>query len=96
MSGLSDLLKKDISFKRKPAAPKAEATEPKAKATTTTQEMPPNEGDTSPKRAKRAPKQKKLASPGSNVRHKQVVGLSVGASQLAAAVVVNNGRPKLV
>jgi type IV pilus assembly protein PilM len=29
-------------------------------------------------------------------RHKQVVGLKVGSSQLAAAVVVNNGRPKLV
>ena len=35
-------------------------------------------------------------SASTNGRHKQVVGLSVGASQLAAAVVVNNGRPKLV
>jgi type IV pilus assembly protein PilM len=29
-------------------------------------------------------------------RHKQVVGLKIGSSQLAAAVVVNNGTPKLV
>lgn len=29
-------------------------------------------------------------------RQKQVVGLKVGASQIAAAVVANNGRPKLV
>ena len=28
-------------------------------------------------------------------RHKQVVGLKIGSSQLAAAVVVNNGSPKL-
>jgi type IV pilus assembly protein PilM len=34
--------------------------------------------------------------PASRGKHKQVVGLKVGASQLAAAVVVNNGSPKLV
>jgi type IV pilus assembly protein PilM len=32
----------------------------------------------------------------SSGRHKQVVGLKIGSSQLAAAVVVNNGTPKLV
>src|SRR5207247_7239083 len=28
-------------------------------------------------------------------RHKQIVGLKVGSSQLAAALVVNNGNPRL-
>ena len=45
---------------------------------------------------KRAPKEKKVAAASANGQHKQVVGLSIGASQLSAAVVVNNGRPKLV
>jgi type IV pilus assembly protein PilM len=99
VSGLSEFLKKDISFKRKPSA-KAEAESPKAEATATTQEKTPKAK--APKRnvslPKRAPKQKKVASTkaSSGGRHKQLVGLSVGASQLAAAVVVNNGRPKLV
>ena len=44
----------------------------------------------------RAPKQRKTAAALSGGRHKQVVGLSIGASQLSAAVIVNNGRPKLV
>jgi type IV pilus assembly protein PilM len=57
----------------------------------------------SPKRSrslslpKRAPKQPKSSTAAhSGGRHKQLVGLSVGASQLSAAVIVNNGRPKLV
>jgi type IV pilus assembly protein PilM len=118
VSGLSELLKKDISFKRKPKteakAPKVK--EPKTKtpaakaetpttgteATATTEANAPQNGTTPKKRSlslpKRAPKEKKVTSTktSSNGRHKQVVGLSVGASQLAAAVVVNNGRPKLV
>jgi type IV pilus assembly protein PilM len=95
VSGITAFLKKDISFKGKPS-PKAEAAAP-------AQEKTPK--DESPKRAssgkrelslpKRAPKQRKAAA-GSNGRHKQVVGLSIGASQLSAAVVVNNGKPKLV
>ena len=136
MSGFSEMLKKDISFKRKPSA-KAETTaaqtETKAEATATTQEKAPKKRSLSlslPKRApkqekapkteatqtskdapkneeapkkrslsmpKRAPKQKnKVISTSTNGRHKQIVGLSVGASQLSAAVIVNNGRPKLV
>jgi type IV pilus assembly protein PilM len=95
VSGITDFLKKDVSFKRKPSttveAPKAEAMEPKQ------EETPKNE---SPKRGlsrpKRAPKQRKPSSTPSGGRHKQLVGLSVGASELAAAVVVNNGSPKLV
>ena len=95
MSGITDFLKKDVSFKRKPSttveSPKAEATAPKQ------EETPKNE---SPKRGlsrpKRAPKQRKTSSTPSTGRHKQLVGLSVGSSELAAAVVVNNGSPKLL
>jgi type IV pilus assembly protein PilM len=113
VSGLSQLLKKDISFKRKPSAkaeaktktakaetpaPEAEAPKPKAEDTAPTQEKAPKE-KAAKKRSlslpKRAPKQK-VMSTSTNGRHKQVVGLSVGASQLSAAVIVNNGRPKLV
>jgi len=90
VSGITDFLKKDISFKRKPS-PMADAAAPKH------DEAPKNE---SPKRGlsvpKRAPKQRKAPSALSGGRHKQLVGLSIGASELAAAVVVNNGRPKLV
>ena len=108
MSGFSELMKKDISFKRKPStktakAPKTETPSAKAetpstetKATATTEEQAPKKRSLS--MPKRTPKQSKVAptKASSNSRHKQVVGLSVGASQLAAAVVVNNGRPKLV
>jgi type IV pilus assembly protein PilM len=105
VSGFSEMLKKDISFKRKPSAKaetKAAKTEPtanaetpsaKTEATATTQETTPKKRSLS--LPKRAPKQKTMSA-STNGRHKQVVGLSIGASQLAAAVVVNNGRPKLV
>ena len=106
MSGFSEMLKKDISFKRKPSAKaetkaaktettaaKAETPSTKTEATATTQETTPKKRSLS--LPKRAPKQKTMSTSTSG-RHKQVVGLSVGASQLAAAVVVNNGRPKLV
>jgi type IV pilus assembly protein PilM len=107
VSGFSELMKKDISFKRKPStktakAPKSETPSAKAetpstetKAVATTEEQAPKKRSLS--MPKRAPKQKVASvKASSNGRHKQVVGLSVGASQLAAAVVVNNGRPKLV
>ena len=106
MSGFSEMLKKDISFKRKPSAKaetkaaksetkaaKAETPSTKTDATAPTQETTPKKRSLS--LPKRAPKQKTMST-STNGRHKQVVGLSVGASQLAAAVVVNNGRPKLV
>jgi len=148
VSGISEFMKKDISFKRKPSAKaetKAEKTAakattaepeaPSAEAAATTQENAPKKRSLSPKLSlpkrapkqekapkaettpsaedtpqaekapkqkrslslpKRTPKQKNVSSTNTNGRHKQVVGLSVGASQLAAAVVVNNGRPKLV
>jgi type IV pilus assembly protein PilM len=99
VSGITDLLKKDLSFGRKSSSAKAET---KAEATTKVKapnrEAPPKTEST--KAPKAAPKQRKTAptsgNGGGGGRHKQVVGLSVGASQLTAAVVVNNGRPKLV
>lgn len=83
MSGITELLKKDLSFKRNPSAAKPA--------------RPAKQKSESPKLPKPARKQRKApAANGGGGRHKQVVGLSIGASQLAAAVVVNNGRPKLV
>jgi type IV pilus assembly protein PilM len=97
VSGITDFLKKDLSFGRKPAPTKAEAKtaakEPNGKTEATTQVKVPKGGLSLPKRA---PKAKKTTSSSSGGRHKQLVGLSVGASQLTAAVVVNNGKPKLV
>jgi type IV pilus assembly protein PilM len=109
VSGIADFLKKDISFKRK-SATETVAPAPTAKAEAPTQEAPkketpkketPKRSMSLPKRSmslpKRRPKPKKAPSASkSNARQKQVVGLSIGASQLAAAVVVNNGRAKLV
>jgi type IV pilus assembly protein PilM len=88
VSPITDLLKKDLSFKRKPSA-KAEASTPKQ------EEEPKGEAPKS-SQPKRAPKPRNASSGGSGGRHKQLVGLSIGASELAAAVVVNNGHPKLV
>ncbi|HKD94921.1 MAG TPA: type IV pilus assembly protein PilM [Gaiellaceae bacterium] len=100
MSGFSELMKKDISFKRKPStkstkASKTETPSTETNATAATEDQAPKKRSLS--MSKRAPKQKVAPTKASSSsRHKQVVGLSVGASQLAAAVVVNNGRPKLV
>jgi type IV pilus assembly protein PilM len=88
---LTDFLKKDLSFKRKPSANTDPARNAEAEAPT--QEKPAKKESPKPKRAS---KQRKTTAPLSGGRHKQVVGLSIGASELAAAVVVNNGRPKLV
>ena len=53
---------------------------------------------TSASETKSAPKPKptpKASQTPNSTRHKQVVGLKIGSSQLAAAVVTNNGSPKL-
>ena len=100
MSGFSELMKKDISFKRRPSTKstkpsKTETPSTETNATAATEDQAPKKRSLS--MSKRAPKQKVAPTKASSSsRHKQVVGLSVGASQLAAAVVVNNGRPKLV
>jgi type IV pilus assembly protein PilM len=110
VSGITEFLKKDISFKRKPSpeVKPATAATPEPAKTPAAEEAPtqkmPKPGLSLkrelslPKRTpkERKPKAAKAASALSGGRHKQVVGLSIGASQLAAAVVVNNGRPKLV
>ena len=88
MSPITDLLKKDISFKRKPSA-KSEASAPDQAET-------PKDDAPKQTQPKRATKQRKASSGPSGGRHKQLVGLSIGSSELAAAVVVNNGHPKLV
>ena len=75
----SSLLKRDISFKRKPKAKKEKA--PKAS------------GEEAPKKPKRERRSKGSPAP---KRAKRLVGLKIGASQIAAARIVNNGVPELV
>jgi type IV pilus assembly protein PilM len=103
VSGITDFLKKDISFKRSPQSKAESKPDSKAESTTATPEETTKTGQTPKAKRelslpKRTPKQRKpkTTSALSGGRHKQVVGLSVGASQLTAAVVVNNGRPRLV
>jgi type IV pilus assembly protein PilM len=95
---VTDFLKKDISFKRN-SSPKASA-----ETTTTETEAPTAEPkETAAKQSKslslpkpaRKPRKVKSTSSGGG-RHKQLVGLKIGSSQLSAAVVVNNGKPTLV
>jgi type IV pilus assembly protein PilM len=91
VSGIGDFLKQDLSLKRKP---KAETAQPKNEKAAKQGQMQ-QEHAASP--SKRGRKQRSTPSSNSNGRRlKQVVGLKIGSSQLAAAVVVNNGRPKLV
>ena len=91
MSGISDFLKKDISMKRKPSET--------AEAATTTAEVTTTAG-----RAFRCstPRWMSVTTAFHRRPHQErpprarLARLSIGASELAAAVVVNNGRPKLV
>jgi type IV pilus assembly protein PilM len=92
----TSLLKKEISLKRKPKAPK----EPKER-------KPKAEKPAKPKRERRpkaeraprpkVPKSQKRSEPAAAARKvpKRLVGLKIGASQLAAARVVNNGHAQL-
>ncbi len=97
---VSDFLKKDISFKRnsspkaKPEAPNAEAEAPQAEAEAETTQKAARKRNLSMPKSGRKPR--KASSSLSGGRHKQVVGLKIGSSQLSAAVVVNNGKPTLV
>jgi type IV pilus assembly protein PilM len=89
----SSLMKKEISlsFRRKPKAPKL----PKVKVEET--DGPAAEAPEKPSRKKRIGTQRSLRRQGgSQKRAKRVVGLKIGASQLAAARIVNNGHPELV
>jgi type IV pilus assembly protein PilM len=89
----SSLMKKEISlsFRRKPKAPKL----PKVKVEEA--DEPAAEAPEKPSRKKRIGTQRSLRRQGgSQKRAKRVVGLKIGASQLAAARIVNNGHPELV
>jgi type IV pilus assembly protein PilM len=93
----TSLLKKEISLRRKPKEPKAPK-QPKAKKEKKPKERKPKrerpEGEPKQRRELRLPSVK-LPSSGPK-RSKRLVGLKIGASQLAAARVVNNGSPELV
>src|SRR5439155_1493808 len=73
----TSLLKKELSFKRKPKA-----------------KVPLEDGDESPE--KKPKKQRRSRGSSAPKRAKRLVGLKIGASQIAAARVVNNGVPELV
>jgi type IV pilus assembly protein PilM len=95
----TSLLKKEISFRRKPKQPKQakEPKQPKAKGSGLKREIsfrrkPKAEKQPSEPKQK-APKRQKSTS---HKRAKRLVGLKIGGSQLAAARVVNNGVPELV
>jgi type IV pilus assembly protein PilM len=99
VSGLRDLLKQDISLKRK--SPKAEPQAPQPEPAPKAEAKSPRKRNVSLKRdiSVSLPKWSRKPRSGSahsGTRHKQVVGLKIGSSQLAAAVVANNGSPKLV
>ena len=106
----TSLLKKEISFRRKPKAPK-EPKEKKAKAPKEPKEKrsglkkkisfrrKPKDDAGEPvvkePKAAKEPRKSRQRSTGPK-RVKRLVGLKIGASQLAAARVVNNGSPELV
>jgi type IV pilus assembly protein PilM len=80
-----------------PSLPEEDAQPPKQSLFKRELSFRRNRDETEPKerRPKRA-KRSDGANPGAPKRHKQLVGLKVGASQLAAARVVNNGFPEVV
>jgi type IV pilus assembly protein PilM len=88
----TSLLKKEISFRRKPKQPKAEKPKTekpkKERRRRRTKEAPEAEEP-------RKPRARRERSSGPK-RAKRLVGLKIGGSQLAAARVVNNGVPELV
>ncbi|MGH3131518.1 MAG: type IV pilus assembly protein PilM, partial [Gaiellaceae bacterium] len=100
----ASLLKKEISFRRKAKQPKAERPrkqrkerEPKEKQERK-QKEPKAATEKAPSRPKEAklpkePRAKRRRGTGSQ---KRLVGLKIGASQIAAARVVNNGAAQLV
>ncbi|HSB39736.1 MAG TPA: type IV pilus assembly protein PilM [Gaiellaceae bacterium] len=101
----TSLLKKEISFRRKPKQPKAKKEkprtrpkQPKAKGSGLKKEISfrrrpkPARGEADEPKAKK-PRRRRDAG---HRRVKRLVGLKIGGSQLAAARVVNNGAPELV
>jgi type IV pilus assembly protein PilM len=96
----TSLLKKEISFRRKQKAPKAEKQpkEKKPKRDRAAEKAERKERKEAEKQAKqpKQPKQSRAKRDAASKRQKRLVGLKIGASQLAAARVVNNGHPELV
>jgi type IV pilus assembly protein PilM len=92
----TSLLKKEISFRRKPKQPK-QPKQSKAKGSGVKREISfrrkPKAEKQASERKEKAPRRQKSAS---HKRAKRLVGLKIGGSQLAAASVVNNGVPELV
>ncbi len=81
----TSFFKQEISFGRKNKQPKAERS------------AKPKSGRREPKPSKKARQAKhRKSDSGSSKRVRKLVGLKIGASQLAAARVVNNGSPELV
>jgi type IV pilus assembly protein PilM len=93
------LLKKELSFKRKPKAPGAEKPMPFWKKDISFGRKPKAAKEPKPPKepkAKRARRQLTLPSLPSPRKAKRLVGLKIGASQLAAARVANNGHAELL
>jgi type IV pilus assembly protein PilM len=89
------LLKREISLKRKPKAeqPKAEQPQPAPKAQPSVEKVPLLKREIS---FKRKPKAAKQPSAGSAHAVRNIVGLRIGSSQLAAAHVRNNGSAEVL
>jgi type IV pilus assembly protein PilM len=104
----TSLLKKEISFRRKPKQPRAkQPTAPKEKGSGLKKEISlPSFGrrkgpldedlELEAEKKQKSPRVRKERSSGSAKRAKRLVGLKIGGSQLAAARIVNNGVPELV
>ncbi|MDQ2983448.1 MAG: type IV pilus assembly protein PilM [Actinomycetota bacterium] len=97
----TSFLKKEISFGRKSREPKApkEKKERKPKRDRTAEKAERKaESDERKQQSKepKEPKTRRTKRDGGSKRQKLIVGLKIGASQLAAARVVNNGHPELV
>jgi type IV pilus assembly protein PilM len=101
-------LRKEIKFsdllpkrgKKEPAAdePAAEQKPPKEKRGFSLSRKPKEPKQPKQPKEPKEPRAKKPKGPKDRrpVRHKKLVGLKIGASQLAAARVVNNGSPEVV
>src|SRR5437588_4483124 len=89
----TSLLKKELSLKRKPKQPKERKPKAEKTAKPKRERKPKAERARKPKR----PKPAKRREPAAAARKlpKRLVGLKVGASQLAAAKVVNNGHAQV-
>src|SRR2546421_166475 len=87
------LWKKEISLKRKPKQPKERKPKAEKTAKAKRERMPKAERAPKPK----TPKPAKRREPAAAARKlpKRLVGLKIGASQLAAAKVVNNGHAQV-